>query len=34
MKKSLKKILNYSVKATNGEKGKVKDFLFDEISTK
>jgi hypothetical protein len=30
MKRSLKKLLIYSVKATDGEKGNVKDFLFDE----
>jgi hypothetical protein len=30
MKRSLKQLLDYSVKATDGEKGNVKDFLFDE----
>jgi sporulation protein YlmC with PRC-barrel domain len=30
MKRSLKKLLEYSIKATDGIKGNVKDFLFDE----
>jgi hypothetical protein len=30
MKQSLKKLKNFSLKAIDGEKGKVKNFLFDE----
>lgn len=30
MIRSLKKLLSYTVEETNGNKGKVKDFLFDE----
>lgn len=32
MKRSLKELKNYSIQATDGEKGKVKNFLFDEES--
>nr|WP_319272350.1 PRC-barrel domain-containing protein [uncultured Draconibacterium sp.] len=32
MKRSLKELIGYSIKAKNGEKGKVNDFLFDEKS--
>jgi hypothetical protein len=30
MKRSLKELKNYSIQALDGEKGKVKNFLFDE----
>lgn len=30
MKRSLKEIIGYTVETTDGRKGKVKDFLFDE----
>lgn len=30
MKRSLKKLIGYSIEALDGVKGKVKDFLFDE----
>ncbi len=30
MKRSLKNIIGYTVETTDGEKGKIKDFLFDE----
>jgi hypothetical protein len=30
MKQSLKKLKNFSLKAIDGEKGKIKNFLFDE----
>ncbi|WP_319229698.1 PRC-barrel domain-containing protein [Draconibacterium orientale] len=32
MKRSLRELIGYSIKAKNGEEGKVNDFLFDEKS--
>ncbi|WP_340111818.1 PRC-barrel domain-containing protein [Maribellus mangrovi] len=32
MKRSLNELIGYSIKAKNGEKGKVKNFLFDDRS--
>ena len=34
MKRSLKELIAYAIEATDGTKGSVKDFLFDEIKWK